>query len=203
MFVATGALILPAAFDAALPDNHQAQSGVLALSRGTSIILLVLYLLFLFFQLHTHATLFNTEDTANEEREEEKVVLSPGFAASAILIVAVAVSFCSDYLVGSIDDVVKTLGISKTFIGLILVPIVGNAGIPPFFHPCLTPTNFPAEIVTCINQGYKLHLNLVVAITLGSCMQIALFLTPFLVIVGWFMDVPMTLSPPPFPSPFV
>ena len=203
MFVATGALILPAAFDAALPDSHQAQSGVLALSRGTSIILLVLYLLFLFFQLHTHATLFNTEDTANEEREEEKVVLSPGFAASAILIVAVAVSFCSDYLVGSIDDVVKTIGISKTFIGLILVPIVGNAGITPFFPPCLTPTNPPAEIVTCINQGYKLHLNLVVAITLGSCMQIALFLTPFLVIVGWLMDVPMTLSPPPFPSPFL
>jgi len=40
----------------------------------------------------------------------------------------------------------------------------------------------------------KLEMSLVVTITLGSCMQIALFLTPFLVIVGWIMDVPMSLS---------
>ena len=139
MFVATGALILPAAFDAALPQSHQAQTGVLALSRGTSIILLILYALFLVFQLKTHVSVFNTEDVVNESGEgEQKIVLSPLFAASAILVVAVAVSFCSDYLVGSIDDVVKAFGISKTFIGLILVPIVGNAGTyppPPFRCP--------------------------------------------------------------------
>ena len=37
-------------------------------------------------------------------------------------------------------------------------------------------------------------MDLVVAITLGSCMQIALFLTPFLVVLGWVLDVPMSLS---------
>ena len=42
--------------------------------------------------------------------------------------------------------------------------------------------------------SYKLEMSLVVTITLGSCMQIALFHTPFLVIVGWMMDVPMSLS---------
>jgi len=132
MFVATGALILPAAFDSALPDNHQAQSGVLALSRGTSIILLILYILFLFFQLKTHASVFNSEDAGTETAREgqQKIVLSPLFSAAALLVVTVAVSFCSDYLVGSIDDVVQDFGISKTFIGLILVPVVGNAGIP-------------------------------------------------------------------------
>jgi Ca2+:H+ antiporter len=51
-----------------------------------------------------------------------------------------------------------------------------------------------AEAVTCVALGYKLKIDLVVTIALGACMQIALFLTPFLVILGWFMDVPMTLS---------
>jgi len=37
-------------------------------------------------------------------------------------------------------------------------------------------------------------MDLVVSITLGSSMQIALFLTPFLVILGWIFDIPMTLS---------
>ena len=118
------------------------------------------------------------------------VVLTPWVTASTILVVTVAVSFCSDYLVGSIDDVVESFGISKTFIGLILVPIVGNAGI----SMNLTSLTEIAEVVTCIKLGYKIKMDLVVAITLGACMQIALFLTPFLVILGWFLNVPMTLS---------
>ena len=51
-----------------------------------------------------------------------------------------------------------------------------------------------AEAVTCIKLGYRIHIDLVVAITLGSCMQIALCLTPLFVILGWIVDVPMSLS---------
>ena len=52
-----------------------------------------------------------------------------GWAAGATLvIVTVAIAACSEYLVDSIDEVVKSSGLSKTFIGLILLPIVGNAG---------------------------------------------------------------------------
>lgn len=191
MFVATSSLILPAAFDAGLPNNASTEAGVVALSRGTAIVLLTIYILFLIYQLRTHTHVFNTEGLqANDEAKEEAIV-SPWASALAILIVAVTVSFCSDYLVGSIDDVVKSLGISKTFIGLILVPIVGNAGTIPIHLISLTEI---AEAITCISLGYKIKMDFVVAITLGSCMQIALFLTPFLVILGWFIDVPMTLS---------
>lgn len=48
--------------------------------------------------------------------------------------------------------------------------------------------------MTCIKLGYKIKMDLVVVIALGSCMQIALFLTPFFVILGWFFDIPMSLS---------
>jgi Ca2+:H+ antiporter len=128
MFVATGALILPAAFDAGLPDNTGTKAGVLALSRGASVILLIVYILFLVYQLGTHHHVFDAEE--EDEANTTETAIAPWATASTILISTVSVSFCSDYLVGSIDEVVESLGISKTFIGLILVPMVGNAGIP-------------------------------------------------------------------------
>jgi Ca2+:H+ antiporter len=131
MFVATGALILPAAFDAGLPDEVGTESGVLALSRGAAVVLLVIYALFLVYQFKTHPHVFDTGGLDGDDEEEAAGVdISPWVAGSTLLIVTLAVSFCSDFLVGSIDDVVESLGISKTFVGLILVPIVGNAGTP-------------------------------------------------------------------------
>jgi Ca2+:H+ antiporter len=66
-----------------------------------------------------------------EENVEEEPDGSIGFRASIImvLVVAIAVSICSDNLVGSIDAVVKSSGVSTTFYALILIPIIGNAGI--------------------------------------------------------------------------
>jgi calcium/proton exchanger cax len=134
MFVATGALILPAAYDTGLNSNTGA--GVLALSRGTAVVLLILYVLFLVYQLKTHSHVFETEGHPDDD-DEQAETMGPPVGASVLtltlLVVTVAVSFCSDYLVGSIDDVVVSFGISKTFIGLILVPMVGNTGIPPTF----------------------------------------------------------------------
>lgn len=190
MFVATGALILPAAFDAGLPDEVGTESGVLALSRGAAVVLLVIYALFLVYQFKTHPHVFDTGGLDEDDEDAGGVEISPWVAGLTLLIVTLAVSFCSDFLVGSIDDVVESLGISKTFVGLILVPVVGNAGS----SMTLTSLTEIAEIVTCINLGYRGKMDLVVAITLGSCMQIALFLTPFLVVLGWFLNVPMTLS---------
>ena len=129
MFVATGSLILPAAFQAALPHNRKTDEQILALSRGTAIVLLIIYLLYLFFQLKTHTYLY--EEATRQEEEDEDAVIGPWVAGTTLVIVTVAIAVSSEYLVDSIDEVVKTSGLSKTFIGLILLPIVGNAG--PFF----------------------------------------------------------------------
>lgn len=190
MFVATGSLILPAAFEAALPVDASTQAGVLALSRGTSVILLIIYILFLIYQLKTHAHVFESEGLYPEESTlQAQAPIAPWVTGSTLFLATVAVSFCSDYLVGSVDDVVQSFGISKTFIGLVLVPIVGNAGI--FSLGIAYGT---AATVTCVKLGYRIQMDLVVAITLGSCMQIALFLTPLLVVLGWLFDIPMSLS---------
>lgn len=146
------------------------------LSHGTAIILLILYCLYLFFQLRTHANLFDAESQAAEDEEEEPS-MGPWAAAAVLVLVTVAVSVCADYLVDSIDSIVESAHISKTFVGLILLPIVGNA----------------AEHVTAVVVAVKDKMDLAMGVAIGSSMQIALFVTPFLVILGWIMDKPMTL----------
>jgi hypothetical protein len=157
----------------------------LILSHGTSIILLIIYVMYLYFQLHSHAYLFeesNDAETAEgaegaEGEEEEERLLNPVAATVALIIVTILVAICADYLVGSIDSIVEKTGMSKTFIGLVLIPIVGNA----------------AEHVTAVVVAYKDKMDLAIGVAIGSSLQIALFVTPFLVILGWIMGIEMTL----------
>jgi Ca2+:H+ antiporter len=189
MFVATGSLILPAAFQVALPHDKTTEGQLLALSRGTSIVLFIIYALYLFFQLKTHAHLY--EEAITEANEPEDVAIGPWVASTTLVIATVAIAISSEYLVDSIDDVVKSSGLSKTFIGLILLPIVGNAGTIAFFKSRLT---IIAEHVTAVVVAYKNKMDLAIGVAIGSSMQIALFVTPFLVILGWIVNQPMNLS---------
>src|SRR5262249_10324397 len=93
------------------------------------------------------------------------------------VLITILVAICADYLVGSIDAIVEEAHISKTFIGLILIPIVGNA----------------AEHVTAVIVAWKNKMDLAIGVAIGSSLQIAIFVTPFLVVLGWAMDRPMTL----------
>lgn len=103
--------------DAALP-------GLLILSRGTSIILFVTYIVYLFFQLKTHSALFEAEETEGDEEVPEMDVYSATFWLVAVTVVT---SFAADVLVGSINETAQQWHIPKQFIGLILLPLVGNA----------------------------------------------------------------------------
>lgn len=191
--VASASLIIPATLYAAIAEAEPSgerpgltNPDILLVSRGTSIILLVLYILYLYFQLKSHANLFDEEADKsddngdnNEDNGEVKEgdTLSPVAAGIALVLITVLVAICAEYLVDSIDSIVQRAHISKTFIGLILLPIVGNA----------------AEHVTAVVVSYKNKMNLALGVAVGSSLQIALFVTPFLVILGWIIDRPMTL----------
>lgn len=189
MAVASASLIIPASLFAAMSDSYQTapedtRKSILLLSRGTAIILLLLYVMYLVFQLKTHAKLFEESSSsdaegqqAEAEDETEEHILNPLAAGIALIVVTVLVAVCAEYLVGSIEGIVKKTGMSKTFIGLVLIPIVGNA----------------AEHVTAVVVAYKNKMDLAIGVAIGSSLQIALFVTPFLVILGWIMGIEMTL----------
>lgn len=87
------------------------------------------------------------------------------------------VALCAEFLVGSIEHLVENSPLSEAFIGLIILPIVGNA----------------AEHVTAVTVAAKNKLDLALGVALGSSIQIALFVTPIVVILGWIMDKSMSL----------
>ena len=188
MAVSTASLIIPATLYAAMgssDSSHDAKKdNILILSHGTAIILLILYGLYLFFQLKTHAYLFDEESESGSSGDEgegehkEEHILSPWAAGVALVIVTVMVAVCAEYLVDSIDSIVESAHISRTFIGLILLPIVGNA----------------AEHVTAVVVAMKDKMDLAIGVAIGSSMQIALLVTPFLVVLGWIINKPMTLQ---------
>lgn len=184
MAVASASLIIPATLYAALATSKSDPLGnILILSHGTAIILLVVYIMYLYFQLGSHSDLFESQSGATleaqnqEGSEEEERILNPWAAGVVLCVVTVAVAICADFLVDTIDDIVESANISRTFIGLILIPIVGNA----------------AEHVTAIVVAYKNKMDLAIGVAIGSSLQIALFVTPFLVIMGWILDRDMTL----------
>lgn len=86
-------------------------------------------------------------------------------------------AFCAEFLVGAINDIVDQWHLTQTFVGLILLPIVGNA----------------AEHVTAVTVALKDKMDLAIGVAIGSSMQIALLVTPLMVIIGWGINVPMTL----------
>jgi Ca2+:H+ antiporter len=181
MAVSSASLIIPAALFAAITTSESKpeafEGPILMLSRGTSVILLILYVMYLFFQLKTHHYLFDEENQQNDDEGDGEHILTPWSAGIALVVVTLLVAVCAEYLVDSIDSIVETAHISKTFIGLILLPIVGNA----------------AEHVTACIVAYKGKMDLAIGVAIGSSLQIALFLTPFLVILGWIIGQPMSL----------
>ncbi|KAH6866142.1 Sodium/calcium exchanger protein-domain-containing protein [Thelonectria olida] len=169
--LSAASMIIPATLYSILDssDQHDKAETILWHSRGTAIILLILYALYLCFQLRTHKNLFS---------EGLMKRLPPWSAAAVLIAVTVVISFCADYLVGSIDSIAKDAHTSKSFIGLILIPIVGNA----------------AEHATACVMAVRNKMDLATGVAIGSSIQIALLVTPSLVVLGWAMNVPMSLN---------
>ncbi|KAI1138047.1 calcium/proton exchanger [Hypoxylon sp. FL0543] len=112
-----------------------------------------------------------------EESEVHGDDLSRGAAVIMLLVSTALVALCAEFMVDAIDDVVAHSALKETFIGLIILPIVGNA----------------AEHVTAVTVAMKNKMDLAIGVAIGSSIQIALFLTPLVVIIGWIIGQPMTL----------
>ncbi|KAI8364010.1 calcium/proton exchanger [Choanephora cucurbitarum] len=199
LFISVASLLIPASFYGSIHSADSESPAILSqdilnISRATSIILLILYFSYLFFQLSTHKHLFmgpsspevhaisqhDQEQGQSEEIEEEEIEepqLPAWMAIALLIIVTVIVGVCAEFLVSAIEEVTELWHISETFVGLILLPIVGNA----------------AEHLTAVTCATKNKMDLALGVAVGSSMQIALLVTPLMVIIGWGMNVNMSL----------
>ncbi|KAG5952156.1 hypothetical protein E4U53_001477 [Claviceps sorghi] len=219
--LAAASVIVPSVFEVAAPNVGQ--DDIAKMSRGTSVILLIVYGAYLFFQLKTHQKVFNEESQkvaakpwshggigngavkqglampsalmgyamtdqnenqrlsrmlmnqrlleAEDDEEGEEPQLHFFVALAALTVSTVIIAFCAECMVDSIDEVTKNGGLKEEFVGLILLPIVGNA----------------AEHATAVTVAIKDKMDLAIGVAVGSSMQVALFLIPLLVIIGWIM----------------
>ena len=168
-------LVFPALFHAIHgPPNATAE---LYLSETVSVILIVTYLLSLLFSLKTHRALFGGGD---HPAIEPKWRVGPAVGILGLATAGIVVE--SELLVQSVQSVTATFGLTQTFVGLVIIPIIGNA----------------AEHATAVVVARKGQTDLALQIALGSSTQVALLIAPVLVFVGLFLGTGMNLVFPVF-----
>jgi Ca2+:H+ antiporter len=174
MFLAAVSMAVPSAF-----SRKFAPEGIILqeqkLNLGIAILLLVAYGLYLFFSLKTHPGAFASVDTdKGAEHHGEQWPIS--LAVASLLGASALAAWMSEILVGAAEETGKALGMSQVFIGIVFVAIVGGS----------------AESGSAIAMARKNKMDLSIGIALGSCIQIALFVAPVLVLASYF------IAPAPF-----
>ncbi|KAF2291643.1 hypothetical protein GH714_027792 [Hevea brasiliensis] len=168
--------MLPLTFRYAIGEGPVTFYYTLELSRASSIVMLLAYVAYIFFQLKTHRQLFESQEEGEEE--EEKAVIGFSSAFSWLVGMTMIIALLSEYVVGTIEAASDSWGISVSFISIILLPIVGNA----------------AEHAGSIIFAFKNKLDISLGVALGSATQISMFVVPLCVVVGWIMHVHMDLD---------
>jgi Ca2+:H+ antiporter len=229
--LAVGSVIIPTCFD---QFSSTGAAPIAALSRGTSVILLIVYAAYLFFQLKTHSDVFNEEsqkvamkprkhalqegavmrglataggigagigralpedgpsnnnffepNPQDDEPEEPQLHIAVAWAtlAGATAIIGLCAGMYHpttwfrvtlidiEFMVDGISSITASGSVSVEFVGLILLPIVGNA----------------AEHATAVTVACKDKMDLALGVCLGSSLQVSLLLLPLMVIIGWIM----------------
>jgi Ca2+:H+ antiporter len=182
--VAIASIIIPATLYAILhASSPDTETHILFLSRGAAILLLIVYMVYLYFQLKFGANFLDIEQGSDSSEPEEDNTTGgvldedPIHAFLALVSVTFVITINAFYFVESIEPVASNSHFSRLFIGFILIPMVGMAADP----------------ATAFNIAYHNTIDLAINIAIRRCVQIALFVTPFMVILGWAMNKEMTL----------
>lgn len=182
LVVAVIGLVIPAIFHATHVDPTRALTR--KVSIGVAALLMVGYALSLLFQMGTHRSVFGESRAVVEEvhggAHDGRWSLKR--AVAILLLSAGAVGWLSEILVGSTEDAIRHTGLSEVFVGLIVVPIIGNA----------------AEHSSAVMMAVRNRMDLAVSIAIGSSAQVALLIAPVLVFVGLAVGRPMDLAFTPF-----
>lgn len=173
-------LVIPAAFYYTLRTTDTGRRDFLEqqISVVVAVLLIASYILGLVFSLRTHKHLYSGE----EEVEMHGAVWSIRTGVLVLLAATIGVALMSETLVHSLEEAVHVLGWTELFVGVILIPVIGNA----------------AEHLTAVTVAMKNKMDLSLGIAIGSSTQIALFVAPVLVLVSLVFPQRMNLFFNPF-----
>jgi Ca2+:H+ antiporter len=177
MLLASMSMVIPSSFSRYFaPESYIREERLLNL--GIAALLLTAYGLYLWFSLATHAGEFASAETVSGSHEHGPS-WTTGRAAGTLVAASVLAAWMSEVPVGAAEGTGKSLGMSSTFIGIVLLAIVGGA----------------AESGSAIAMARKNRMDLTIGIALGSSIQIALFVAPMLVLASYFLaPEPLHLS---------
>lgn len=173
VILAAISISIPSLFNELIEPNVQR---VETLSLATAVVVLGIYVLSILYALrqpqnnHAHGTAIEPTHAGPRWGIGRAVVIM-GVAVAGLAVM-------SEFLVGSLETVTATFGLSEFFVGIILVPIIGNV----------------AEHLVAVQVAMKNQMDLSLSIALGSSLQIALFVAPLLVFLSLFLGNPMTLE---------
>lgn len=169
LVMASLVLTVPSFFAFAIePDKVRVEE----LSLLTAGVIIVLYVLSVIYTLRSK----RGDPIAREAAHEPQLTLpvTIGLLIASTVLIAVM----SEFLVGAVEPMTEQLGISELFVGIILVPIIGNI----------------AEHVVAIEVALKNKMDLSLGIAVGSSLQVALLVAPLLVFVALLFGQYLTLE---------
>ena len=134
-------------------------------------VMITIYILSLVFSFSTHKDIYNTE--ASKEGSAKWTLKK---AILILVVVTILIAIESEFLVNGVESITESLGWSEFFVGIILIPIIGNA----------------AEHTTAIIMARKDQMDVALEIALGSSLQIILFVAPILIFISLFFK-PMSI----------
>ncbi|MEP7285264.1 MAG: calcium/proton exchanger [Chloroflexota bacterium] len=160
-------LAIPSGFDSALLSSGDASSRELFFSEGIAIIMITLYALSMLYAFRDPQARLLGEPEEVEATEGSEPVNLRG-AIIMLVLATIGIVLMSESLVGTVEPVAHSIGLSEFFVGIIIVPLIGNV----------------AEHVVALQVAYHNRMDLSLGISLGSSLQIALFVAPVLVFVS-------------------
>ena len=167
-------LCIPAIFTHTVP-SRLLNTRYEGLSLFVAVVMIIIYALSLFFSFNTHKHIYNEEESEGTAKWSLK-------KAIAILVVStVLIAIESEFLVNGIEPITESLGWSQFFVGIILIPVIGNA----------------AEHTTAIVMARKDKMDVALEIAVGSSLQIILFVAPVLIFLSLLFK-PMSIVFNPF-----
>ena len=165
-------LFVPAIF--AFTVSKPTQGSLTEESVLVAVALMVAYVLSLIYQFSNPA---GTLGGHGEPAGHAGPAWSPQIAIGVLLVAAALLALLSEILVGSIEGFVESFHLSAFFVGVVLVPTIGNL----------------AEHLVAVQLAAKDKMEFAMAVSYGSSLQVALFVAPVLVILGALMGHPMDL----------